>query len=105
MALVETVTTWDPDVELTYTITGLPPIVRSVENRWTLRSADEGTLVSLTTSIDPGTSPRGRIGSRVLGLVLRRASGQLLSGMQRRPWTWIGPGAAAAGPDEREGPA
>ena len=105
MALVETVTTWDPDVELAYTITGLPPIVRSVENRWTLRSAAEGTLVSLTTSIDPGPSPRGRIGSRVLGLVLRRASGQLLSGMQRRPWTWIGPGAAAAGPDEREGPA
>lgn len=100
MALVETVTTWDPEVELAYTIAGLPPIVRSVENRWSLRAADEGTLVTLTTSIDPGTTPRGRIGSRVLGLALGRASGRLLSGLQRRPWTWIGPDAAS--PDARE---
>jgi hypothetical protein len=103
MALVETITTWIPEVELAYTISGLPPVVGSVENRWNLRSADRGTLVSLTTSIDPGISPTGRLGSRVLALALRRASDQLLSGMGRRPWTWIGPDAVD--PDGREAPA
>lgn len=81
LALIETVTVWEPERELAYAIEGLPPLVKSVSNHWRLDPVGGATGVSLTTSIDPGPSPRGKIAARVLGLILGRASQRMLAGL------------------------
>lgn len=87
LALIETVTIWEPDRELAYTIDGLPPVVRSVVNHWRLEPDGAATLVTLTTSIDPGRTLKGRIGAKVMRLALGRASGRLIDGLAGRRWT------------------
>src|SRR4051812_43618241 len=61
MALIETVTTWEPEVSLAYSIEGAPPLARSVVNRRDLE-ADPGdpstTYVTLTSEIVPLAGPR-----------------------------------------------
>ena len=89
LALIETVTVWEPDQALAYTIDGLPPLVRSVTNRWRLDGVVGGTLVSLTTAIDPGPSVRGRVGSRILGVAMARASRQMLAGLTAQRWSGL----------------
>jgi uncharacterized protein YndB with AHSA1/START domain len=80
-ALVETVTVWQPGTALTYSIDGLPPLVTSITNRWQLDEAAGGTRATLTTTIDPGTALRGRVGALVLSQVLARASVTMLRGL------------------------
>jgi hypothetical protein len=82
LALIETVTVWQPEQELAYTLHGLPPVVKSVTNTWKLRPAAGGTAVVLTTSIDPGSTPRGKVAAKVLGLILGRASKRMLQGLE-----------------------
>jgi carbon monoxide dehydrogenase subunit G len=96
MVLIETVTTWEHDHGLAYTIDGLPPLVRSVTNGWRLDPVVGGTLVSLTTTIDPGPTVKGRVASRVLGVPMARASRQMLAGLSARPWSGL-PSSAAPG--------
>jgi len=81
LALIETVTVWEPVNELAYSIQGLPPLVKSITNQWRVTECASGTEVSLTTFINPGASPRGKIAAKVLGLVLGRASQQMLDGL------------------------
>lgn len=81
IALIETVTIWEPERELAYSIQGLPPLVKSISNHWRLDSVGGATGVSLTTSIDPGPSPRGKVAARILGLILGRASQRMLVGL------------------------
>jgi carbon monoxide dehydrogenase subunit G len=99
LALIETVTVWEPGHALAYTIDGLPPLVRSVTNRWRLDGVVGGTLVSLTTAIDPGASVKGRIGSRILAAALTRASKQMLAGLAAQPWSGL---PSATGRDARD---
>lgn len=80
-ALIETVTEWDPPVALAYSLEGLPPLARSVTNRWVLEADGGGTLATLTTAIDPGPGLKGRIGAKVLGRLLGRASDKMLAGL------------------------
>ena len=49
--LLENVVEWEPGTSLAYEIVGLPPVVRRVENRWTLESVDGQTVVTLTGTI------------------------------------------------------
>ena len=44
-ALLERVVEWDEGQTLAYEIEGLPPVVRSVTNRWHLTPVDGGTHV------------------------------------------------------------
>jgi hypothetical protein len=81
VALIETVTIWEPERELAYSIQGLPPLVKSVSNHWRLDPVAGATGVSLTTSIDPGPTPRGKIAARILGLILGSASQRMLLGL------------------------
>jgi uncharacterized protein YndB with AHSA1/START domain len=76
--LVETITTWEPERELAYEIGGLPPLVRTVVNRWRLEPSAGGTTVTLAVEVDPGPAPRGRVAARVLGLAVRRPTRRLL---------------------------
>jgi hypothetical protein len=83
-ALVETVTLWEPERSLEYDIVGLPPIVAGVANRWDLaldpRDPD-GTFVTLTSVIDPGSSAKGKAAARILRLPLGQASDSMMDGL------------------------
>lgn len=79
--LIETVTAWDPERTLTYTITGLPPVIRSVVTRWTVEIADNATLVTLASEIDAGHRPPQQLIARIVGLRLAAASEQMLDGL------------------------
>ena len=80
-ALIETVTIWEPGRSLGYSIEGLPPIVDGVSNRWDLASDPAGTFVTLTSIIDPGSSPKGKVASRVLTVPLGKASESMVDGL------------------------
>ena len=80
--LVERVVEWSPPNRLAYVIEGLPPIVGSTRNTWTLTPGlDGGTEVTLTTEIDTGRNP---VKSLVAAKVLERmsiASNAMLAGL------------------------
>ena len=80
-ALIETVTLWEPERTLAYDIEGLPPIVAGVANRWDLAVDPVGTFVTLTSVIDPGPRPRGKVAARILRLPLGKASDSMLDGL------------------------
>lgn len=79
--IVETVEQWEPGVALGYGITGLPPVVRSVTNTWTIAADGEGTIASLTTEIDAGSRPPQRGIAKVVGRKLGQASDEMLTGL------------------------
>ena len=81
IAVLETVTEWQPENTLAYRLEGLPPLARSVVNRWTLEPAAGGTTATLTTVIEPLSGPRGRVGTKVLGAILTRATDAMLTGL------------------------
>jgi uncharacterized protein YndB with AHSA1/START domain len=81
MVLIETVTEWDPTSALAYTIEGLPPVVGTTTNRWTLRPDGDRTEVTLTSTVDPGTKPIGRLAAPLVARRLAKASDAMLSGL------------------------
>jgi len=81
--VLETVTAWEPDRRLEYTISGLPPVVRSVTNTWRLDDRGATTDVTLTSTIDAGPRPPQQLVARVVGRVLAKASRQMLTGLEQ----------------------
>lgn len=83
--VVETVTEWQPGEALAYTIEGLPPVVRSVVNRWTIEPAADtgGADVTLTSTIDTGPRPPQRLVAKAIGRRLAAASDEMLAGLDR----------------------
>jgi carbon monoxide dehydrogenase subunit G len=79
--VVETVEHWEPGVALRYAITGLPPIIRSVTNTWSLESQVAGTVASLTTEIDAGPRLPQQGIAKVVGRKLGQASDEMLAGL------------------------
>ncbi len=79
--LLETVTDWEPERCLAYSITGLPPAVRSLTNTWRLADLGETTEVTLTSSVDTGPRPPQKAAARVVGRVLAKVSRQMLEGL------------------------
>ncbi|MDA0371942.1 MAG: SRPBCC family protein [Actinomycetota bacterium] len=82
--LVERVVAWEPGRTLAYDIEGLPPIVGSPRNTWTLSPNNEGTLVALTTTINTGRNPVKKFAA---GKALERmalASDMMLAGLASR---------------------
>ncbi len=64
--LVERITDFDPPHTLAYDVEGLPPLVRRLHNRWTLRPIARGlTEVTLTSAVTVGSNPLQRIAERV----------------------------------------
>ncbi len=82
-ALLERVVEWEPGQRLGYTIVGLPPVLRSVVNTWTLTEDSASTTVTLTTHLDAGPRPPQRAAARVFGAVMARASRQMLAGLEK----------------------
>lgn len=84
IVLIETVIEWEPTTRLAYTLDGLPPLAKRVVNQWDLVAdpADAArTVATLTTHLEPASGPRGRIGTKVLGRVLTKASDSMLDGL------------------------
>ena len=79
--VVETVESWDPGVGLRYSITGLPPVIRSVTNSWSLVRAGEATSITLTTEVDAGPRPPQLGIAKIVGRKLGDASDQMLHGL------------------------
>lgn len=81
-ALIETVTIWEPERSLAYAITGLPPLVDGVTNRWDLNTDTDGrTFVTMSSVIDPGPGAKGKVGARVLKVPLGQAGDSMLDGL------------------------
>ena len=97
IVLIETVIEWEPTTRLAYTLDGLPPLAKRVVNQWDLVAdpADAArTVATLTTHLEPSSGPRGRIGTKVLGRVLTKASDSMLDGLAAFDHT--APGRATA---------
>ena len=85
VVLVETVTEWEPEQMLAYEISGLPPLVQGVTNRWQIDATTaNASRVTLSTNIQPGQRPPQRLAARALGRRLMQASDQMLDGLQAR---------------------
>jgi len=81
--LVERVTEWDPPNTLAYALEGLPPVVGGATNRWTLRPSGDRTSVTLTSTVDPGHKPPGRLVAPLVARRLAKASDGMLAGLAR----------------------
>jgi uncharacterized protein YndB with AHSA1/START domain len=81
-ALLERIVEWEPEHRLAYTIEGLPRVVRSVTNTWTLVESDGSTTVTLTSTVDTGPRPPRQLVARVVAQLLAKASRQMLAGLK-----------------------
>ncbi|MET0666031.1 MAG: SRPBCC family protein, partial [Acidimicrobiales bacterium] len=79
--LVERITEWDPPRALAYALEGLPPVVGGATNRWTLRAEGDRTFVTLTSTVDPGAKPVGRVAAPLVARRLAKASDAMLAGL------------------------
>jgi uncharacterized protein YndB with AHSA1/START domain len=81
LALVETVTGWEPGHRLRYDVDGLPPIVHSASNTWELEPTGTATTVTLTTIVDAGARPPQRLVAKLVGHRMGEAADQMLTGL------------------------
>ncbi len=81
-ALLERVTDWHEQEQLSYVIVGLPPVVRSAVNTWALEAHGDSTMVTLRTRVITGPRPPQQLVGRVLGRVLAKASREMLDGLK-----------------------
>ncbi len=81
--VLERIVEWETGERLGYAITGLPPVIKSVTNTWTLTGdpAGAGTQVALTSRINAGPRPPQQLVARGVGQVLAKASVQMLDGL------------------------
>ncbi len=79
--LIERVTEWDPSQALAYDLEGLPAVVAGATNRWALRPTAQRTEVTLTSTVDPGVKPPGRIAAPLVARRLGKASEGMLAGL------------------------
>ena len=83
--VVETVTRWEPGVELSYALTGLPAVIRSLTNTWTFEplsdASSTSTTVTLTTEVDVGSRPPQKGIAKIVGRKLGQASDAMLAGL------------------------
>ncbi len=80
-ALRETIVAWEPLQELGYTIEGLPAIVRSAANTWTLAAAGTGASTRVTLSGEVETRA-GRLLDKVVARKIGSANVELLAGLE-----------------------
>ncbi len=79
--VVETVTAWEPGVTFSYSITGLPPVIRSVTNTWRIGTSGGSTMVWITTEVDAGRRPPQLAIAKGVARRLAKASDAMLTGL------------------------
>ncbi len=83
-ALVEQITEYDETHALAYDVEGLPKRVRRFNNRWSLRPGGDGTVVTLTSTVDIGSGPVRKIAERAVCRLQVRQSDLMLAGLAHR---------------------
>lgn len=79
VALRETIVRWEPDQAIGYTIAGLPPVVVSATNTWTLAPVGGGgTEITLTSDVSTRGGPAV---ARLVGRRLGQAGRDLVAGL------------------------
>ncbi len=84
--VLETVKVWEPEQQLAYEITGLPPAIKRVTNTWRLSPNGHQTEVTLTSDVDAGPRPPQQLIAKVVGKKLGEASDQMLAGLTAALW-------------------
>ena len=79
--VVETVSVWEPGVTLSYEITGLPPVIRSVTNTWRLGASGEDTMAWIETRIRTGPRPPQKAIAKAVSKRLANSSVEMLEGL------------------------
>ena len=79
--LVERVVDWEPPTTLSYEIEGLPPVVRSATNTWSVSEHGGGSRVELTSSVDAGPRPPQKAIAKLVARKMGQASDQMLAGL------------------------
>ena len=82
--LIETIEVWEPGIRLSYGITGLPPVVRSVVTTWTLDAPDatcDRTEVTVRTDVDAGPRPPQQLIAKVVARKFGTAADEMLAGL------------------------
>ncbi len=87
---VEQIIEFDPPLIMAYRISGLPKLVRSAVNRWTLNSENGATVVTLTNTIGIDAGPLARAAEWTACRGLAKQSERLLAGLARRLENKIG---------------
>lgn len=82
-SLVERVVDWAPGITLAYSIEGLPPVIRTAVNTWSLMEMANRTRVSLTSRVNAGPRPPQQLIAGVVARRLARASETMLAGLER----------------------
>lgn len=81
VTVVETVEIWEPGRTLGYRIDGLPPVIKSVTNTWSLTADGDHTDVHLITSVDAGPRPPQQLIAKAVAKKLAAACEQMLAGL------------------------
>ncbi|MFI5509153.1 SRPBCC family protein [Mycobacterium sp. NPDC051804] len=82
--LVERIVDYDPPHTLAYDIDGLPTRLGRVNNRWSLRSSGDSTVVTLTSTVEIGSGRMRELAERVMCRLMTRESDGLLAGLAKR---------------------
>lgn len=82
--LVERITDSQAPRTLAYDVEGLPRRLRRVANRWTLDPAGDGTVVTLSTTVDAGPSRLQDLAARAVARVWASRLDQLLTALARK---------------------
>ena len=83
-ALVEQITEYDDMRSLAYDVAGLPKRLRSFNNRWSLRPSNDGTVVTLTSTVEIGSGPIQQLAEQAVCRVQIRQSDIMLAGLAHR---------------------
>ena len=82
---VERITDFTARQVLAYDIEGLPPRLRRVSNRWSLRpTGANSTEVTLTSSVQIGKNPVARLAEQAACQMLAKQSDPMLAGLATR---------------------
>jgi len=79
--VVETVTAWEPGVTLSYEITGLPPVIKSVTNTWRLGASGGATMAWVATEVAAGPRPPQVAIAKGVAQRLAKSSVEMLDGL------------------------
>lgn len=82
--VVERIVEFVPESALAYDVLGLPRILGSLRNRWTLTPSAGATEVTLTSTVNMGDRPPQRLAERAICRVAAKQSDALLAGLAKR---------------------
>lgn len=82
--LVERITEFDPPRSLAYDVQGFSRRLRRLTNRWTLEPAGDRTVVTLSTTIDIGTSRLQDLAAQAVARISAEQLDRMLTGFAQK---------------------